>query len=384
MSERGFTMSRSLNRDGLGKLLLMVLVVCCSGHTALSESLPDAEQTAKLVAAVWKDKPKSIDATVYETITRPPKSNQQIREKVEDVFAKERNRIIEKYEPDSHARSIMLEKLNHMIEMNVERQIEEQKTPRRMKMRIRISNGRERKDITYADTPDVLLGPNTAYETSTVDLGKGAVGEIRAFEYDHDANEATIHDGGWVASNIEDFTGLPHTISLGWKMLLGKRTSSGLYVSDSDKVREIESTGVIFDRFRLAIGPDPNAPATRDRIEVRDPESPGGPVLICDRNDYSRVYSIRSYQHKTGRLLRVRECSNFDSQGFPHDATVIEYNVDGTLKKKEVYRVETVELNPVIPNEVFEFRPPEGYTVHDLRTKKAETEKPAPKPTPSP
>lgn len=377
-------MSQSTNRGKLATLSLMVLLVCSFGQAGLCEDLLDEEQVAKLVAAVWKDKPKSIDATVYETITRPPKSNQQIREKVENVFAKERNQIIEKYEPDSHARSIMLEKLNHMIEMNVERQIEEQKTPRRMKMRIRISNGRERKDITYADTPDVLLGPNTAYETSTVDLGKGAVGEVRAFEYDHDANEATIHDGGWAASNIEDFTGLPHTISLGWKMLLGKRTSSGLYVSDSDKVREIESTGVIFDRFRLAIGPDPNAPATRDRIEVRDSESPGGPVVICDRNDYSRVYSIRSYQHKTGRLLRVRECSNFDSQGFPHNVTVIEYDTDGKLKTKEVYKFETVTLNPAIPDEVFEFHPPEGYTVHDLRTKKAETEKPAPKPRPSP
>jgi len=216
MSERGFTMSRSLNRDGVGKLLLMVLVVCCSAHTALSESLPDAEQTAKLVAAVWKDKPKSIDATVYETITRPPKSDQQIRETVEDVFAKDRSRILQKYEPDSRARTIMLDELNATIEMNVERLIKEQKTPRRMKMRIRISSGRERHDIAYARKPDVLLGPNTPFESSSVDLGKGAAGDIRAFEYSHDTKEAKIHSGGWAASHIEDFTGLPHTISLGY------------------------------------------------------------------------------------------------------------------------------------------------------------------------
>lgn len=375
-------MSQSLKRNEIIKLLLMILVVCGSGHIALCERMPDAEQVAKLVAAVWKDKPKSIDATVYRTITRPAKSIQQIREKVENVFAKDRSRILQKYEPDSHARSIMLEKLNHMIEMNIEKQVEEQKTPRRMKMRIRISNGRERKDITYADTPDVLLGPNTPYESSTVDLGKGAVGEIRAFEYDHDANEATIDDGGWAASHIEDFTGLPLMISLGWKTFLGRRTSSGLYVPDSDKVQEIERTGLFLDRFPLVIGPDPNAPATRDLIEVKDPEFPGGPVLICDRDDYSRVYCIRSYQYKTGRLLRVREFSNYDSQGFPHNVTVIEYDADGKLKKKEVYTFEKVVLNPAIPDEVFEFHPPEGYTVQDLR--KSESEPANPKPTPNP
>lgn len=355
-----------------------VLVVCGFGWIALSESPPDAEQVAKFVAAVWKDKPDSIDATVYRTITRPAKPNQQIREMVEYVFAKERSRILQKYEPNSHARTIMLDKLNRTIEMNVERLIKEQKTPRRMKMRIRISDGRERHDIAYADTPDGLLGPNTPYESSNVDLGKRASGEIRAFEYDHDKKEATIHTGGWAASHIEDFGGLPSTLSLGCKLSLGKKGSAKPLVPDQDKIREVEHTGILFDPIRLAIGPDPNFPAARDRIEVKNPDSPGGTVLVCDRADYSRVHSIRSYQHKTGRLLRVRECSNFDSQGFPHDVTVIEYGVDGKLKNKEVYRFEKVVLNPEISNEVFDFRPPDGYKVQGISTKKPETKKPAP------
>jgi outer membrane lipoprotein-sorting protein len=48
---------------------------------------------------------------------------------------------------------------------------------------------------------------------------------------------------------------------------------------------------------------------------------------------------------------------------------VIEYDADGKLKKKEVYTFEKVVLNPAIPDEVFEFHPPEGYTVKDLRQK---------------
>jgi len=364
-------MSQWLKRSKLVKLSLMVLLVCSFGQAALSEDLLDEEQVAKLVAVAWKDKPNSIDATIYQTITKPAKSPQQIREMLEDVFAKkERSWILQKYESNSRARTIMLDKLNRTIEMNVERLIKEQKTPRRMKMRIRISNGRERHDIAYADTPDVLLGPNTPYESSNVDLGKHAPGDIRAFEYSHDTKEAKIHSGGWAASHIEDWAGLPSAMRLGLKVLLGKRTNSGLYVPDSDKIRGIERTGTFLDRFRVAIGPDPNAPDTRVRIEVKDPDSPAMNVFIHDRNDYSRVYSMKSYRPKTGHLSRVRECRNFDSQGFPHNATVIEYDADGKLKKKEVYRVEKVELNPVIPDEVFKFNPPEGYKVTDLRSKK--------------
>jgi hypothetical protein len=79
---------------------------------------------------------------------------------------------------------------------------------------------------------------------------------------------------------------------------------------------------------------------------------------------------VKSYLPTTGDLSYVRQCSNFDSRGFPHNATVIEYDVDGKLKKKEVYKVWKVQFNPVIPSEVFEFRPPEGYKVTDLRSKK--------------
>ena len=89
-------------------------------------------------------------------------------------------------------------------------------------------------------------------------------------------------------------------------------------------------------------------------------------MLICDREDYSRVYYSGIRNPLTGKLLVTKECSNFDSQGFPHNATVIKFDMDGNLKEKEVYTVERVELNLVIPDDVFEFRPPEGYKVTDF------------------
>ena len=363
-------MSQLLSSSNLGRLSSIVVVLWGFGQPALSEDLPDEEQVAKLVAAVWKDKPNSIDATIYETITSPPKSRRQIRERVDHVFAKEKSWILQEYEPNSPGRRVMLNKLNRTIEMNVERIIKEQQTPTRTKKRIRISGGRERHDVAYGRTPDVSLGPDTPFESTFVDLGEHVQGDIKAFSYHHDRKIANIDTSGWKASHIEDLAGLPSIISVGWKVAMGTKTGSGLYTPDRDKIQAVKRTGVLLGRFRLTIVPAPNAPATRDHIELRHPDYPLGTVLICDRNDYSRVYSVKSYVPATGHLSYVRECSNFDSQGFPHNATVIEYDIDGKLKKKQVYRVTKVQLNPVIPSEVFEFRPPEGYKVTDLRSEK--------------
>jgi hypothetical protein len=369
-------MTQLPNRAKLATLSLIVLLVCSFGQPALSEGLPDEQQAAKLVAAVWKDKPKSIDATIYQTITKPAKSRRQIQEMVEDIFAKQKNSILQKYAPNSRARTVMLEKLNRTIEENVERIMKEQQTPTSIKKRIRISGGRERHDVAYARTPDVSLGPNTPFESTFVDLGERPQGDIKAFSYHHDRKIANIDTNGWKASHIEDLTGIPSMISIGLRVITGTKTSSGLYIPDMDKLEKLKRTGVLLDRFRLTIVADPDASATRDRVELRDPDYAGGTVFICDRNDYSRIYSARSYLPATGQLSYMRECGNFDSQGFPRNITEIQYDKDGNLKEKSVYTILQVQLNPSIPDEVFEFNPPEGYKVTDLRSKKQPASEP--------
>lgn len=59
----------------------------------------------------------------------------------------------------------------------------------------------------------------------------------------------------------------------------------------------------------------------------------------------------------------IRECSDFDSQGFPHYITEIHYDKNGNFKEKSVYRITKVELNPSINNEVFASNPPEDYQI---------------------
>ncbi len=95
-------------------------------------------------------------------------------------------------------------------------------------------------------------------------------------------------------------------------------------------------------------------------------------VLICDKKDYSRTYrtEFRIPTTTTNQVILLRECIDFDSQGFPHNITEIQYDKNGNFVKKSVYRIKKVELNPVIPDEIFKFNPPEDYKVTDFRTKK--------------
>jgi hypothetical protein len=170
----------------------------------------------------------------------------------------------------------------------------------------------------------------------------------------------------WARSDIISFARLASL----FRGLLGVNKGTMLepaFVPDPNKIENLRRTGLVEGKSHLTISPDPNNPATRDRIEIKDANNPCGTIMICDREDYSRVYYMSICMPTTGKVFYVRECSDFDSQNFPHSLTEIQYDLNGDLKEKSVYRIEKVELNPVIPDEVFAFNPPEDYDVADHR-----------------
>jgi hypothetical protein len=343
--------------------------------------VPTEEQVTKLVAAAWKEPVHSIDVTLYKDVTEPPKSVEEIRKMFEDAFNHMEG-------PKENLSPWDLQDRERNIRLNVERAVKEQKVGRKIKERIRISGHRQRIDqvlgwpkmvllqgTPYEEVrPEVVLGPNTPYEMTHVNLGDKRKGDYTSFAYYHyhyskTAQITNKRNSMWAKSDIIEMLA-PPGISIIFQRHLGVNkgtTSQPIFVPDPNKIQKITSTGILADNQRLVIGPDPNRPDSRDRIEIKDPNSPGGIVLICERKDYSRVYYSEIRNPLTGKLLVTKECSNFDAQGFPHNATVTKFDMDGNLKEKEVYTIEKVELNPDIPDEVFEFRPPEGYDVADLR-----------------
>jgi hypothetical protein len=361
------------------KILVLLLVSIALYARAEQTALPSGEQLDKLVSAAWKDAVNSIDVTSYKHITKPAMSEEEIWQMVEDFFNKAEG-------PKENLSGSQLEERNRTIQMNVERTIKEQQIGRRMKERVRIHKQRQRIDqvIGYPKMvllegtphektePAVELTPNTPYETSFVNSIDKNTGDLISFTYYHTSKKAQVtsnQESRWNRSDVIEFAQL----ATFFQALLGVNKGSisdPVFVPDRDKIEQLRKTGLVAGRLRLTIKPDADNPDARDYIQLKSDDCPCGTVFVCERVDYSRVYYTEVCNPITGQPLYITKCSNFDDQGFPRNATTIEYDLDGKLKKKKVYTILEVNLNPSIPDEVFEFDPPEGYEVTDLRPKK--------------
>jgi hypothetical protein len=348
-------------------------------NRAISENILTEVQIQKLAAAAWKEPVRSIDVTLYKEITTPPMSENEIRKMFEDSFEKTEG-------PKENLSPVELEQRNRTIQSNVEGTLKEQEVGRKIKQRIRIDGFRQRIDDVLAwpkvvllegtphehIDPGVILGPNTPYEITYVNSGDNSKGDYTSFRYFHKLKSAEIKNekkSMHERSHIINFTRL----AFYFQGILGVNKGTLLepvFVPDPNKIENLRKTGLVNEKNHLTIRPDPNNPDTRDRIEINDANNPCGTIMICDREDYSRIYYTSICMPSTGKVFYVRECNDFDSQGFPHYIKEIQYELNGDLKEKSVYRIEKVELNSVIPDEVFAFNPPEGYKVTDNRSKK--------------
>lgn len=358
--------------------IVVLLIVCISLYSkADSINPPSEEQISKLAAAAWKrELPQSIDVTLYKEIVKPPTSEEEIRKMVEGFFNKAEG-------PKENLSGWDLKERDRTIQMNVENILQEQEAGRRVKKRIRIGGHRQRIDQVSAHpkkallkgtpheriNPEVVLEPDTPFVHTYINTKDPNTGDFVSYHYAGDMNTAFVNTTRWKKSDIINFAGL----AFAFRGLLGVNEgtlSEPVFVPDPSKMEKLRKTGLVTGVLRLTINPDPNNPDTKDRIEIKKSDHSGGTILICDRENYSYVYYQKFCMPTTGKPLYVREYGNFDSQGFPRNITEIQYDIDGNFKEKSVYRIVKVELNPSIPDEVFEFRPPKDYKVQDLRSKK--------------
>jgi hypothetical protein len=346
-------------------ILLLVLFICSLTYAKADDGFPTEEQIQNLVTAAWKEHPESIDVTFYLEWTRPSKPTEQIRREVEEDFEKDMIASGENPHP------ILDERTKESIEHNVQRRIKIQQFPRLIKKRIRISNHNQRVDQVIAK-PGEGLDPNMPFDGTYVNVGERNNKDFFSFEYEHKIKSAIIKNKGFVRRDPAGVAYMPSGIS--WLLKSGLGVNQGTktnpdFVPDPNKIQEFARTGILANRFIFKIFPDINAPDTRDRIEIKDSNFPNDPgnIMICDRADYSRVYYYKACLPTTGKVLYIRECSNFDSKGFPRNITEIQLPDDSNLMEKSGYRIEKVELNPVIPDEVFKFQPPDDYEVDDQR-----------------
>jgi hypothetical protein len=363
----------------LSNILVLLLVVLACGFTYAKEKsggIPTEEQVQKLAAAAWKEPIENIDILYYEYYTGIPEPIEQIRKRAEEIVDRVfKGRPIDKLEPYE------VERRKKNIEINFKNWVEGQKFPRKMKNRVWISGDNQRIDFVKVG-PDKELGPETPFVHTFINTKDPNTGQSVSYHYASDMNTAFVDTTKWAKKTIAQFAGMP--IARGLQFFLGidqgSTPTSLNYIPDPKKVQELARTGLASIEpvagvkgkgnkavNKIGISPDPNAPDTRDIIEMGDPNYFPTVVLICDRKNYSRVYRTEFYMPTTNQIILLRECSDFDSQGFPHNITETRWDKDGNFVEKSVYRVIKVDLNPSIPDEVFAFSPPAGYKVTDLR-----------------
>ncbi len=362
--------------------VFLLVVLTCSFTYAGSENaaIPTEEQVQKLAAAAWKESIKSIDATFYKDYTTAPKPVEQLRKMAEELADRElKGRSIDELKPYE------IERRNKIIEANFKHWVEDQKLPRRVKCRVRISGDNQRIDFVK-----VGLGkesePSMPFVDTFINTKDAKTGELISYHYAGEMNTVFVDTRMWTKEKIAQFAGIPFATALTLQLFLGIDQGSTLtslnYIPDPSKMAELARTGLASIEpvrgakangnkavNRIGIRPDPNAPGTRDIVEMGD-SNHFPSVLICDRKDYSRVYRTEFHNPITNQIIYIRECGNFDSNGFPHNITEIKYDREGNLKEKSVYNIVSVDLNPSLPDDLFRFNPPEGYKVVDNRTKK--------------
>jgi hypothetical protein len=369
-----------MNRSDI--LVLLLVVLACSFTYAASENIavPTEEQAQKLAAAAWKEPIKSIDVTFYKDYTTVPMPVEEIHKKIEQFFDEELGgRSLNELNPYE------IESRNKNIEANVKNWVENQKFPRKIKKRVRISGDNRRSDFVTVG-PNEPLGPDTPFVHTFVTTKDANTGEFVRYHYANEINTIFVDITKRPEDPITKFAGMPFETALFFRILLGidqgSNPKSINYIPDPNKMAELVRTGLtkIVPReakyvgnttvYRIGIRPDPNSPDTREIVEMGDINHFPAAVLICDRKDYSCVYRTEIHIPTTNKIIYIRECDDFDSNGFPHNITEIKYDKDGNLVKKSVYKIIKVELNPLIPADVFEFHPSESYKVVDNRPKK--------------
>jgi hypothetical protein len=328
------------------------------------------EKIYKLVGAIWKDPPESIDVTLYEQIQLKPKTREELEKYYEDIFAKSEG-------PRDKLPKEQVEMRNRRdVQLNVEKDLKERKFGRKIKERIIIDGYRQRIDeVTGREMKieeiELGPGPNTPYTSTFVNLGNPKSGDYTFRWYNHSSkNMTTTHQKGlWPQkSKIGDLTCLPEMGRLFLRASLGKKEGSGneaVFVPDELKIGKLIKDEM--DKISVNIRSDVNEPASKDVIEIKMPkDSRVSEFIVCDKNDYSKIYRIENINPLNGKPLFKRECDNFDKYGFPHNAAITEYDMDGNVVNKKVYKIEKVEINPVISDEVFNFNPPQDYRIVEV------------------
>jgi hypothetical protein len=364
-----------MNMKLIGRIVVFIVIATGNASGTITH-----EQAGKLAGAIWKSPPLSMDVTYCVAFEDNTKSEQDLRE----MYEKEYDQM---HGPKESLSPYLLQDRESTIRKNVERFIKEQQEGgRKVTYRIRFDGNYLRIDradgVCSQMTPVSDNGQDKSLDS--IPFGFSSIeiddqnGSIERFEYLHQGKRVTkrtINNKSKqdiAEAPIRKFALIPSSLIL--KMKLGTSTSGlpkGPYEVNATKMDQLCSGKL--DGIKINVSPDENSPDIKENIEVlfyaKDSnKQPIKTFMVCDKKDYSKVYFDGYLNPATNQIMPTRLCSNFDSQGYPHSVTKMEYDHNGKLKNRETYQILDIHLNIPISKDVFAFNPPPNYEIVDFNS----------------
>ncbi|MCK4793196.1 MAG: hypothetical protein KAV87_56215 [Desulfobacteraceae bacterium] len=347
-----------MQKPMIRKLELVIILLLTWIGVALPESSQtiNMDQVKKLIAAVWQPKHDSFDIELIKQVRNAPVPNEKLREQIEHVY-----KNMEYNDPVQRQKD---------IEFAIQAELEKNGKPRVLRQRIRVS------DIFYRLDQDMVndveaIDTGNDWRWTYVNFGDPDNKDFTRFIYQHDVRHATIMNNGkqWRRHKVEEWVGMPISVRKTVKYFLSKRES---LQQDEDLVlpdKNLMQSLTMGDNKGLVITVEEEEMRGRlvDRLQLTMPEIPEfKTVLLVDKEDYSKVQRCEIW-NANGNPAYIREIYSFDEQGLPRELHIEEYDKDGNIRKTQDIGISKIKLDISIPNDVFDFKPPQHYTIVDER-----------------
>ena len=328
----------------------LIVTTCLIGLSA--EEGSRSEAVRKLVQAAWQAPPRRFDVVVYMERTEPPTiAPEQAKAMMEWVYSDW---------PGGRAAR------EEFVELGVQQVMAEQGRPSRFVKRVRTDGQRYRSDLKRLRAGEVP-GNEVQLTETLVCRDDAAEGEPKVFLYSGETRSADIRrdDERWHRLDLSEWFGLPKGVKLIVQATLGRLSETRVIVPDEAKIQAFLSRGG--STWDLEVTSD--GASRRHSVTLREPAGDRRVLvrLVCDEREYSRVYRAETYSSLTGRLVAIQELDGFDANGMPGYVRKEIYDADGNPQTVEVVYILKADLDPKLPEELFQFRPPPGYGAWDDR-----------------
>ncbi len=217
-------------------IIIFSIVFFSISLTVNASGKPTHEQVEKLVAAAWKEPPRSIDVTYYRTLKDSTKTEQHFRK----IYEESADRMFgtkEELSPD------VLIQRERMIQMNIDVASARWKNGHKSKNRIRFDMDRLRIDSVSGNPatnfigedgeeglwPEKKIGPNTPFENTYINV-PDQDGDYLRYDISHADNKSiTIRKVKGVLrhdiNRLMSFTAIPSNLFIKIKLGIKKNGS---------------------------------------------------------------------------------------------------------------------------------------------------------------